>query len=72
MSILLMKTISWTTYRSSVLLHCLSGKAGCVVDDRREVGGAPELQLREALLVGLNNTLNPWLKKKRESKTSAT
>lgn len=51
---------SWTTHRGHVLLQGLSGEAGCVVDDRSKVGGAPELELREALLVGLNYTLDPW------------
>lgn len=49
-------------YWGHVLPQSLSGEAGSVVDDGSEVGGTPELQLREALLVGLNHTLDPWNK----------
>lgn len=51
--------LSPAPYRSHVLLQGLSGKAGGVVDDGGEVGGAPELQLREAPLVGLDDALDP-------------
>lgn len=53
---------SSTTYWGHVLPKSLSGKVGYVVDDWSKVGGAPELQLRETLLVGLNYALNPWHK----------
>lgn len=29
-------------------------------DDGREVGGSPELELRQALLVGSNHSLDAW------------
>lgn len=37
---------SWTTYWGHILLERLSGEAGYMPDDGREVGGAPELQPR--------------------------
>lgn len=46
-------------YRRGVLLESLSGEAGHVVDDWREVGWTPQLHLRQTLPVGLHHSLYP-------------
>lgn len=38
-------TCSLTTYCGHILVESLSGEAGCMPDNRRKVGRAPELQL---------------------------
>lgn len=48
------------TYRGHVLPERLLSEAGHVSDNGGEIGGSPELELRETLLVGLDHSLDAW------------
>lgn len=58
------------TYHGHILPERLSGEAGYMPDDGREVGGAPELELRQTLLVGSNHALDAWDRASRSTSIS--